>query len=133
MAVTLAVHFLRERYVCTSTVHSTGLSNKHSESSHSLPLLATDSPRVRTKECMQFQLPQHCDGVVTAARLLSTARVLVTAQLLAAVEVVPLAASAAPVVVRGLRVGKVVGILGLHVVEASGLVEVRGLCVEGGL
>jgi hypothetical protein len=60
---------------------------------------------------MQFQLPQHCDGVVTAARLLITARVLVTAQLLAAVEVVPLAASPAPVVVRRLGVGQVVGIL----------------------
>ena len=54
-------------------------------------------------------------------------------RLLAAVEVVPLAASAAPVIVGCLGVGKVVGILGLHVVEASGLVEVRGLCVEGGL
>jgi hypothetical protein len=79
---------------------------------------------------MQFQLPQHCDGVVTAARLLITARVLVTAQLLAAVEVVPLAASPAPVVVRRLGVGQVVGILGLHVVEAGSLVEVGGLGVQ---
>ena len=53
------------------------------------------------------------------------------ARLLAAVEVVPLAASAAPVVVRGLRVGQVVGVLGLHVVEAGGLVEVRSLGVQG--
>jgi hypothetical protein len=57
-------------------------------------------------------------------------RVNALTRLLAAVEVVPLATSAAPVIVRGLSVGKVVGILGLHVVEASGLVEVRGLCVQ---
>jgi hypothetical protein len=52
------------------------------------------------------------------------------ARLLAAVEVVPLAASAAPVIVRGLRVCQVVGVLGLHVVEARSLVEVRSLGIE---
>merc|ERR1719181_1787490 len=52
------------------------------------------------------------------------------ARLLAAVEVVPLAASAAPVVVRGLRVGQVVGVLRLHVVEARRLVEVGCLRVQ---
>ena len=50
--------------------------------------------------------------------------------LLAAVEVVPLAAGAAPIVVRGLSVGKVVSVLCLHVVEAGGLVEVRSLGVK---
>jgi len=50
-------------------------------------------------------------------------------RLLAAVKVVPLATSAAPVIVGSLSVGKVIGILGLHVVETSGLVEVRRLCV----
>ena len=79
---------------------------------------------------MQFQLPQHCHGVVTAARLPVIALVLVTARLLAAVEVVPLAASPAPVVVRRLGVGQVVGILGLHIVEAGSLVEVRSLGIQ---
>jgi hypothetical protein len=43
------------------------------------------------------------------------------------VEVVPLPASATPVVIRGLGVGEVVGVLSLHVVEARSLVEVRRL------
>jgi hypothetical protein len=53
-----------------------------------------------------------------------------TQRLLPAVEVVPLAACAAPVVIGRLGVGQVVGILGLHVVEARGLVEVRRLGIE---
>ena len=50
--------------------------------------------------------------------------------LLTAVKVVPLAASAAPVIVRSLRVGKVVGVLGLHVVEACSLVEICSLGIQ---
>ena len=51
-------------------------------------------------------------------------------RLLPAVEVVPLTTSAAPVIVRGLSVGEVVGVLSLHVVEASSLVEVCRLSVQ---
>jgi len=49
-----------------------------------------------------------------------------------AVEVVPLVACAAPVVVRGPVVGLVVGVLGLLVVEARGLLVVTRLGVKGG-
>lgn len=52
------------------------------------------------------------------------------ARLLAAVKVIPLPASTAPVIVRSLGVGKVVSILGLHVVEAGSLVEVRSLGIQ---
>ena len=57
-------------------------------------------------------------------------RVNALTRLLAAVEVVPLAAGTAPVVIGRLGVCQVVGILGLHVVEAGGLVEVRSLGVQ---
>ena len=52
------------------------------------------------------------------------------ARLLAAVKVIPLPASTAPVIVRSLGVGKVVSILSLHVVEAGSLVEVRSLGIQ---
>ena len=51
-------------------------------------------------------------------------------RLLPAVEVVPLTTSAAPIIVRGLSVGEVVGVLSLHVVEASSLVKVCRLSVQ---
>merc|ERR1719183_1443606 len=49
----------------------------------------------------------------------------------AGVEVVPLVAGAAPVVVRSPVVGLVVGVLGLLVVEAGGLLVVTSLGVKG--
>jgi len=52
------------------------------------------------------------------------------ARLLPAVEVIPLAASTAPIIIRGLSVGKVVRILGLHVIETRSLVEVCCLRVQ---
>ena len=51
--------------------------------------------------------------------------------LFAAVKVVPLATRATPIVIRSLRVGEVVSVLRLHVVEAGSLVEVRRLGVQG--
>jgi len=49
----------------------------------------------------------------------------------AGVEVVPLVAGAAPIVVRGPVVGLVVGVLCLLVVEASSLLVITSLGVEG--
>jgi hypothetical protein len=43
---------------------------------------------------------------------------------------IPLAAGTAPIVVRCLCICQVVGVLGLHVVEAGGLVEVGSLGVQ---
>ena len=49
----------------------------------------------------------------------------------AGVEVVPLVAGTAPIVVGGPVVGLVVGVLGLLVVEAGGLLVVTSLGIEG--
>jgi hypothetical protein len=89
---------------------------------------------IHTLRRIRFHLPKARKATFVAiiprgAIAVPTRRARV-ARLLAAVEVVPLAASAAPVIVRGLRVCQVVGVLGLHVVEARGLVEVRSLGIE---
>jgi hypothetical protein len=60
----------------------------------------------------------------------NTASTFAHTRLLAAVKVIPLPASTAPIIVRSLGVGKVVSILGLHVVEAGSLVKVRGLGIQ---
>ena len=62
---------------------------------------------------------------------MSTASIRVKYAPVAGVEVVPLVAGTAPIVVGGPVVGLVVGVLGLLVVEAGGFLVVTSLGVQG--
>ena len=81
-------------------------------------------------DCCRFEPWQHYNRRSNALSRQESRRSSTKCTPIAGVEVVPLVAGAAPIVIRGPVVGLVVGVLGLLVVEAGGLLVVTSLRVQ---
>uniref|UniRef100_A0A7S0QM97 Uncharacterized protein n=1 Tax=Cryptomonas curvata TaxID=233186 RepID=A0A7S0QM97_9CRYP len=114
-------HDLRMR--CPDSIHFQSVSGKvilHSENRNAQLLNASEiqGPMIHSTSSPLLLMFSPSSPIIVPSRLLS------------AVEVVPLPASATPIVIRRLSVREIVGIFSLHVVETSRLVKVGSLSVQ---